>query len=152
MRVACVGSCFYVDKAFFCIRSLFLRLYCHFVFGVWCVYLLFNHVSIKKKFIKKLYWKIIFFWFSFSLFTELIDTKTWQIGGGEWSECFICLRVCLLQFWRRTSGWRVRTENSKEFEKLRWCRTRDLFRSQFPVTTGEFELRICCIQSSYLTH
>ena len=107
MRVACVGSCFYVDKAFFCIRSLFLRLYCHFVFGVWCVYLLFNHVSIKKKFIKKLYWKIIFFWFSFSLFTELIDTKTWQIGGWEWSECFICLRVCLLQFWRRTSGWRV---------------------------------------------
>ena len=36
--------------------------------------------------------------------------------------------------------------------KLRWCRTRDLFRSKIPVTEGEFELRISCIQSSYLTH
>ena len=36
--------------------------------------------------------------------------------------------------------------------KLRWCRARDLFGSQIPVTTGEFELQISCIRSSYLTH
>ena len=29
--------------------------------------------------------------------------------------------------------------------KLRWCRVRDLFESQIPVTTGEFELRMSCI-------
>ena len=34
---------------------------------------------------------------------------------------------------------------------LRWCRNRDLFESQIPVTTGEFELGITCIRSSYLT-
>ena len=33
---------------------------------------------------------------------------------------------------------------------LRWCRARDLFGSQIPVTTGGFELRITCIRSSYL--
>ena len=31
--------------------------------------------------------------------------------------------------------------------KLRWCRARDLFGSQIPVTTGGFELQISCIQS-----
>ena len=36
--------------------------------------------------------------------------------------------------------------------KLRWCQSRDLFRSQIPVTTGGFQLPVCCIQSSYLTH
>ena len=30
---------------------------------------------------------------------------------------------------------------------LRWCRARDLFGSQIPVTTGGFELRISCIRS-----
>ena len=35
---------------------------------------------------------------------------------------------------------------------LRWYCARDLFGSQIPVTTGEFELRISCIRSSYLTH
>ena len=30
--------------------------------------------------------------------------------------------------------------------------SRDLFRSQIPVTTGGFQLPVCCIQSSYLTH
>ena len=35
---------------------------------------------------------------------------------------------------------------------LRWCRARDLFGSQIPVTTVQFELRISCIRSSYLTH
>ena len=34
--------------------------------------------------------------------------------------------------------------------KLRWCRVRDLFGSQIPVTTGGFELRISRIQSRYL--
>ena len=34
---------------------------------------------------------------------------------------------------------------------LPWCRARDLFGSQILVTTGEFELRISCIRSSYLT-
>ena len=33
--------------------------------------------------------------------------------------------------------------------KLRWCRARDLFGPQIPVTTGGFELRISCIQSRY---
>ena len=32
--------------------------------------------------------------------------------------------------------------------KLRWCRAPDLFGSQISVTTGGFELRISCIQSS----
>ena len=35
--------------------------------------------------------------------------------------------------------------------KLRWCRVRDLFGLQIPVTTGGFEARISSIQSSYLT-
>ena len=35
---------------------------------------------------------------------------------------------------------------------LQWCRARDLFGSQIPVTTGGLELRISCIRSSYLTH
>ena len=38
----------------------------------------------------------------------------------------------------------------KNIEKLRWCRARDFFGSQNPVTTGEFELRISCMRSSYL--
>ena len=37
-------------------------------------------------------------------------------------------------------------------KKLRWCRAGYLFGSQIPVTTGEFELRISCIQCRYLTH
>ena len=36
--------------------------------------------------------------------------------------------------------------------KVRWCRARDLFGSQIPVTTEGFELQISCIRSSYLTH
>ena len=32
--------------------------------------------------------------------------------------------------------------------KLRWCRARDLFGSQIPVTTGGFELQISCIRSN----
>ena len=36
--------------------------------------------------------------------------------------------------------------------KLRWCRARDLFGSQMPVTAGGFELKISCIWSSYQTH
>ena len=35
--------------------------------------------------------------------------------------------------------------------KMRWCRARELFGSQIPVTTGWFEMRISCIRSSYLT-
>ena len=35
---------------------------------------------------------------------------------------------------------------------LRWCRARDLLRSQSQVTTGGFELQISCIRSSYLKH
>ena len=35
---------------------------------------------------------------------------------------------------------------------LRWCHAGELFGSQIPMTTGGFELRISCIQSSYLTH
>ena len=34
---------------------------------------------------------------------------------------------------------------------MRWCRARDLFGSQIPVTTGRYELRISCTQSRYLT-
>ena len=33
-----------------------------------------------------------------------------------------------------------------------YIRTRDLFGSQIPMTTGRFELQISCIRSSYLTH
>ena len=36
--------------------------------------------------------------------------------------------------------------------RLRWCRARDLFGSQIPVTTGGFEVRISCMRSSCLTH
>ena len=36
--------------------------------------------------------------------------------------------------------------------KVRWCRARDLFGSQIPVTTRGFELQISCTRSSYLTH
>ena len=35
--------------------------------------------------------------------------------------------------------------------KLPWSRARDLFGSQIPVVTGEFELHISCMRSSYLT-
>ena len=33
-----------------------------------------------------------------------------------------------------------------------WCHAGALFGSQIPVTTGEFEPQISCIQSSYLNH
>ena len=36
--------------------------------------------------------------------------------------------------------------------KLRWCRARDLFGSQIPMTTRGFEQSISCIQSHHLTH
>ena len=36
--------------------------------------------------------------------------------------------------------------------KLLWRRARDLFGSQIPVTTEGLELRISCMQISYLTH
>ena len=35
---------------------------------------------------------------------------------------------------------------------LRWCRARDLFGSQIPVSTGGFELRISCIRSRPIGH
>ena len=35
---------------------------------------------------------------------------------------------------------------------LQWCCAWHIFRSQFPVTSGGFELRMSCIQSSYSTH
>ena len=34
--------------------------------------------------------------------------------------------------------------------KQRWCRARDLFGLQVPVTTGGFELQFSCIQSRYV--
>ena len=40
----------------------------------------------------------------------------------------------------------------KQKKKLRWCCARDLFGSQFPVTTGGFKQRIFDRRSSYLTH
>ena len=46
----------------------------------------------------------------------------------------------------------LRYVNFEPSFKLRWCRARDLFGSQIPVTAGGFELRISCIQSRYLTH
>ena len=36
--------------------------------------------------------------------------------------------------------------------KLRWYRAPDFLVSQIPVTIGEFEWRIFCIRSSYLTY
>ena len=36
--------------------------------------------------------------------------------------------------------------------RVGWCRAGDLFGSQIPVTTREFEPQISCIQSSYLNH
>ena len=35
---------------------------------------------------------------------------------------------------------------------LRWCRARNLFGSQIPVTIGGSELQVSCMQSCYLTH
>ena len=48
-----------------------------------------------------------------------------------------------------TNNFFLKYFNFKPCFKLRWRRARDLFGSQIPVTTGEFELRISCIQSSY---
>ena len=45
---------------------------------------------------------------------------------------------------------KLRYFNLEPCFKLQWCHARDLFRSQIPVIAGEFELRIICIQSSYL--
>ena len=45
----------------------------------------------------------------------------------------------------------LRYFNFESSFKLRWWGARDLFGSQIPVTTGGFELRISCMQSSYLT-
>ena len=42
--------------------------------------------------------------------------------------------------------------NLKPSFKLQWYRAQDLFESQIPVTTGDFELQISCMRSSYLTH
>ena len=46
----------------------------------------------------------------------------------------------------------LRYFNFKLSFRRQLCRARDLFGSLIPVTTGCFELRISCIQSSYLTH
>ena len=46
----------------------------------------------------------------------------------------------------------LRQVNFKPSFKLRWCCVRDLLRSQTPVITGGFELRISSIRSSCLTH
>ena len=46
----------------------------------------------------------------------------------------------------------ITVNNNNNNIKLRWCRARDLFGSQIPVTTGGFEQRISCIRSSYLIH
>ena len=47
---------------------------------------------------------------------------------------------------------KLRYFNFEPSFRLQWCRARDLFGLQIPVTTGGFELRISCIQNSYLTH
>ena len=47
---------------------------------------------------------------------------------------------------------KLRYFNFEPSFKLQWCRAQDLFGLQIPVTTGGFELRISCIQNSYLTH
>ena len=46
----------------------------------------------------------------------------------------------------------LRYYNFEPCFKLRWCRARNLFESQVPVTTGGFKLRISCMWSSYLTY
>ena len=46
----------------------------------------------------------------------------------------------------------LRNFNFEPSFKLRWCRARDLFRSQILMTTGGLKLQISCIRSSYLTH
>ena len=42
--------------------------------------------------------------------------------------------------------------NLKPSFKLQWYRAQDLFESQIPVTTGDFELQISCMRGSYLTN
>ena len=42
----------------------------------------------------------------------------------------------------------LRYFNFEPSYKLRWCRAQDLFGSQIPATTGGFELRVSCIQTS----
>ena len=66
------------------------------------------------------------------------DKKFGQDTGGGGGEV---TRTTMLRYF-----------NFEPSFKLRWCRARDLFGSQIPVTTGGFELRISCIQSSYLTY
>ena len=63
----------------------------------------------------------------------------------------VCLNEYIYQILQNVSIFR-RYFNFEPSLKLRWCRARDLFGSQIPVTTGGFELRIIYIQSRYLTH
>ena len=46
----------------------------------------------------------------------------------------------------------MRYLNYEPISKLWWCRARNLFGSQIPVTTEGFQQRIYYIRSSYLTH
>ena len=46
-----------------------------------------------------------------------------------------------------SSEWLKNFKSKKEKVILQWCRARDSFESQIPVTTGGFEQRISCIRS-----
>ena len=62
-------------------------------------------------------------------------------------QWFICKSLKKLPF--QNIFCRFRYFNLEPSFKLRWCRARDLFRSENLVTTGGFELGIFCVRSSY---
>ena len=64
-----------------------------------------------------------------------------KLTKGEW-DAFYNLKIdkSILRYF-----------NFEPSFKLRWCRARNLFGSQIPVSTGRFGLRISCIRSRYLT-
>ena len=59
------------------------------------------------------------------------------------------VRQSYFRIFQSTMFFMLRYFNFEPRFKLRWCRARDLFGSQIPVTTGGFELWISCIRSNY---
>ena len=84
---------------------------------------------------------------------NLLHTK--QLPNPLGRKAYQVRRVRSIRIRYRTAGVAdlcLDTSSSSQVFNLRWCRPRDLFGLQIPVTTGRFELRICCIGSRYLTH
>ena len=107
------------------------------------------------------------FWDSPTIPTNKHWSKSWFYHGLRSTPLFRASWWKIFKFCEIRIGWRKKNQYPSLYQskilKLRyfnfepsfkvwWGRAWDLFESQILVTTGEFELRISCIRSIYLTH